>query len=111
MSPIECRIAEMLTKHRALFWMDTSVKWRPAVSGAPVDQLGRMYAEIRAQSRYDVQLFDFTSHSNFAATHPGMLRYFPTPEAALKGTPMYGTFHTARLSSIVMRVRNCPILP
>jgi len=85
--------------------MDTSVKWR---AKGTTDKVETLYNSIRAGKRFELQLFDYTSHTNFAATNPGMFDYIPEEEAFLKQTPMYGAnaillFGTKRIRHEVLR--------
>lgn len=62
-------IAEELYKHKAVFWMDSSVVWTS-------NRLEHLFESVRQKKLFPWVIFETTGHSNYAVTHPETLNYF-----------------------------------
>lgn len=70
----------MLLEFPRVFWMDSSVRFK-------TDNLSLTLDEVYASG--GIITFDYSGHSNFAATHKGMYRYLPISTSHATNTVQY----------------------
>lgn len=83
-------IAQMLSEHPSIWWMDTSAKMK-----GPVTTIYSIFKNCSSQGLsacpyYTWVTADNTYHSIFSATEAGMYKYLPIPETFSKNITMFG---------------------
>ena len=71
----------MLREHRAVFWMDSSIRFH----SGNLTQL-----VVRAMNTDEILTHDNTGHFGFSVTHEGMYRYLSVRKAAAVNATMRG---------------------
>jgi len=94
-------IKEVLLKHAAVFWLDSSVRFSNA-------NLPYMLALVVQNG--GLMTFDNAGHSIFAATHEGMYRYLPITREAAANASMRGACAFYIYQTREVNAHNRPII-